>query len=105
MIGAARQLIGATASSGPLASASGHSLSRSWTFVERLPLAAMVYIGAELFDELGEPIEPDLGSWIVGMDDPAGTGDMPCVWRRADFGEKRSALSSRGRLVAIVGAA
>jgi hypothetical protein len=34
----------------------------------------MVYIGAELFDELGEPIEPDLESWIVGMDNPAGTG-------------------------------
>lgn len=47
---------------------------RGWSFVERFPPAAMVCIEAELFEELGESMEPDLESWIVGMNNPAGTG-------------------------------
>ncbi len=65
----------------------------------------MVNIEAELFDALGEPIVPELESWIVGMDNPAGTGTCLIFGAEPTLGKKEAPARKSGRLVAIVGAA
>ncbi len=65
----------------------------------------MVYVGAEFFDALGEPTVPDLEDWIVGMDNPAGTGTCLVFGAEPTLSKKEAPARKSGRLVAIVGAA